>query len=163
MGKTTKKKKMTFKRVKRIFKNVCTEIANYFVSLWKKFMNLPKYVRNIAMVWVVVLLIIIIIIIASTSNNKHLDEYYKLENIISESTLDYVKDKKIYPVKDSKLKLDMDVLEEYGNLNSKKLKEKSCKGFSLSYYDEEKDDYVIKSYISCDKYMTKDYKDYKDK
>ena len=41
------------------------------------------------------------------------------------------------------------------------IKENKCEGFSVSYYDDKKEDYVINSYINCKKYTTRGYSDYK--
>ncbi len=149
------------KRVKRIARNVIKELGNSFKSLIDKFNKLPEHIKKIIEVWAVVVVIIIIIILASTSNKKYLDDYYELENGIVESTLRYVKKNEIYPVKESKLKLDINELDEFGGLERQELDEKKCVGFTMTYYDEETDEYIIKPYINCDKYTTKDYNEYK--
>lgn len=163
MAKKTAKKKWSFKRIKRIFRNVLKEISDGCKSLHKKFMELPKHIKTIMFVWIGVVALILLIIIATAGNNKQLEEYANLENLLVDSTLKYLNNsnEKIYPVMESRLKLDINVLKEFANLNTKELDEKSCKGFTLTYYDDDKEEYVIRPYISCDKYTTKEYKDYK--
>lgn len=161
MKKETKKKKMSLKRLKRILKNVGKEFVDYFKSIWKKFSSLPKHIKTICGVWLAVIVIIIVIIFASSTNKKHLEEYYELEDLVKEATLKYVEKANIYPVKDSKLKLDIEELKEFSSFSSKELDDKACKGFSLTYYNEDEEEYVIRSFIKCDKYTTKEYSDYK--
>ena len=47
------------------------------------------------------------------------------------------------------------------DLTEEDIAHKSCDGFSIVYYDDEQDEYVIDSYLNCKKYTSKNYWDYK--
>ena len=75
--------------------------------------------------------------------------------------IDYVTTYSLYPTKDSKLKLDLEILKEDNHIYPEDIKDKSCVGFSLIYYDDKDEKYVADSYINCEKYTTKGFSDYK--
>lgn len=155
------RKKFTLKKVKNILLKVWKNIVQFFKSLYERFMSLPAKVRYIVYVWFTVVVVIILIIILANSNNKHIDNYVAIEKSINEATLKYVEDNELYPLTENKLKLDYNVLVDNKYLSDKELKENNCEGFSVSYYDDAKEEYVINSYINCKKYTTKYYSDYK--
>ncbi len=102
------------------------------------------------------------IVIATSNNNKQLEKYYELEDKITEATEEYLKKNELYPVKDSRLRLDIDTLSNYASLATKDLKDNKCNGFSVSYFDDVEGEYVVKSLIKCDGYKSKEYNDYKE-
>ncbi len=155
------KKKLTLKRIKRIFINVWKEIVHFFKSLYERFMELPKNIRYIIYVWLGVIAIILVIIIATTTNNKYLDKYELIESDMNKAMLDYVQENELYPLSESKLKIDVNVLIDYNYLNESDIIDNKCQGFSVAYYSEDKEDYVINSYLNCKNYTTKGYSDYK--
>ncbi|MDE5889126.1 MAG: hypothetical protein K2H20_03805, partial [Bacilli bacterium] len=75
--------------------------------------------------------------------------------------LDYVKENELYPLAEAKLKLDVNVLIDYNYLHESDIVDNKCEGFSIAYYNEEKEDYVVSSYLNCKNYTTKGYSDYK--
>lgn len=161
MQKVKKKKKLTLKRVKRILINVWKEIVQFFKSLYERFMELPKNIRYIIYIWVGVIAIILVIIIATTTNNKYLDKYELIEGDMNKAMLDYVQENELYPLSESKLKIDVNVLIDYNYLSESDIADNKCEGFSIAYYNEDKEDYVINSYLNCKNYTTKGYSDYK--
>lgn len=157
----TKKKKLSLKKIKKIFVNIGRKIVKYVKSLWEKFMALPRNTRYIVYVWGVVFLVIVFLIAISRGNNIFLEDYQNLEKAMNVGALDYVETYSLYPVKGNKLKLDLEFLEENNYVYSEDIKDKTCAGFSLVHFDDEEEKYVISSYINCDKYTTEGYSDYK--
>lgn len=156
-----KRKKISFKKVKKAFANLMNKIVKKVKELWNKFMTLPNKVRYIVYVWAIVFLIVIILIVASRNNNEFLKDYQNLESAMNTGALDYVNSHSLYPVKDNKLKLDLEFLKEDNYVYEEDINDKSCVGFSLVHYDDKEEKYVINSYINCDKYTTEGYSDYK--
>ncbi|MGN1371880.1 MAG: hypothetical protein ACI4XM_06380 [Candidatus Coprovivens sp.] len=158
---SSSKKKSILKKMKIVFTRLLKKIVNWFKELWKKFMSLPSKTRYIVYVWLVIFILIISLILLSNSNKVFLQDYIDTENAISSGALDYVTSNSLYPVKENKLKLDLDFLREDNYVYDSAIKDNSCTGFSLVYYDDKNEDYVVNSYINCDKYTTKGYSDYK--
>lgn len=154
MKKVNKKRSFSFKK---IFK----KIGSYFKNLYLKFMALPNKLRCIIYIWSVAVILILILIFGTASNNKLIDRYQNIENIINEAALQYVEVNEIYPSRDNKLKLDVEVLKDLNYVTSKEIDDDTCEGYSLVYYDDESDSYTSKTYINCKKYTTTDYFDYK--
>ena len=150
------------------FKKVMRKIAKFFARLFKKiglffkksynsFMKLKPYIRYIIYVWTIIILILIIFIFVSKSNNEYINKYKTYENNFKNISLEYVKEKKVYPTKEKPIKLSLDMLKAYGYISSNDIEDKSCVGYSMVYYDDEHEDYNIKTYINCDKYTTEGY------
>lgn len=156
-----RKQKFTLKKVKKLFLDIWKNVCKFFKTLYGRFMNLPQNVRSIIYVWAVVVFIVVLMIVLTSSNNQFLKQYVTIENEMNASTLDYVKSNELYAVSSNKLKLDLNVLLDYDYLYEDAISDKTCEGFSLVYYDEEKEDYDVDSYINCDKYTTSGYSDYK--
>ncbi len=154
MKKVNKKKSFSFKKM---FK----KIGTFFKNLYLKFMALPNKLRYIIYIWSVAVILILILIFGTASNNKLIDRYQNVENIINEAALKYVEVNEIYPSRDNKLKLDVEVLKDLNYVTSKEIDDDTCEGYSLVYYDDESDSYTSKTYINCKKYTTTDYFDYK--
>lgn len=159
--KKLKRKKINFKKIKKSFINLAKKIVKKVKELWAKFMALPSKVRYIVYIWSVVFLIVVVLIVASRNNNEFLKDYQNLENAMSSGALDYVNSHSLYPVKDNKLKLDLELLTEDNYVYEEDINDKSCVGFSLVHYDDKDEKYVVSSYINCDKYTTDGYSDYK--
>jgi len=159
MAKKTKKKNI-LENIKNFFKKLWQIISNFFKKLWKKFMKLPKYIRLIVYVWLIVLLIILILIYSSHKNSLYNNKYEQFENEITEATKSYLEDNNIYPSIDKKLKLDINFLIDDGELYEDTITDKTCLGFSISYYNDQTEDYVIDSYLNCKHYTTNGYLDY---
>ena len=162
---TKKKKSISFKRrLTRIWKRI-KRFGRLFVEevkeLWNKFMNLPKRVKTIIYIWGAVLLIILIIIVAGHSNNVFLGDYKRLEEKMNEAALTYVQGYSLYMSKDNRLNLNLEVLKKEKLIDDEDISDKSCEGFSLVYYDDLNAEYVVDSYINCDKYTTEGYSDNK--
>ena len=64
-----KKKKLSLKKIKKMFVNIGRKIVKHVKSLWKKFMELPQNTRYIIYVWGVVFLVIVFLIAISRGNN----------------------------------------------------------------------------------------------
>ena len=158
--------------IKNNFKNFLYKTKKMFAKLWKsikkiaiqlkdKFMGLPKKIRMIIYVWAIVLLLLIIFIVATSSSKKFYAKYSTYESNISESALKYIKDKNIYTTVDKKLVIDLSVLKEENYVTSLQIEDDTCDGISVVYYDDQKDEYVIDSYLNCKRYTSKYYWDYK--
>lgn len=156
-----RKKKFSLKKVKKFFINLWEKIRDFVVSLLKQFLSLPKKIRYIIYVWAAVVVLVIIIIVASSTNNKYLSKYKEIEEDINYATSIYVKENALFPLQENKLKLDINVLLDENLMYDDDINENKCEGFSVSYYDENQEDYVINSYINCKKYTTRGYSDYK--
>ncbi len=160
--KTKKKKlKINFKKIKRFFITIGKTISSKVKELWNKFMSLPKVTRQIVYIWSGVILIILVLIIAGSNNKTFLKDYQTLEKTMNSAVLSYLEENEFYPSKDNKLKLDLDFLLEENRVYAEEVKDKSCRGFTLSHYDDKNSKYVVNSYINCDKYTTEGYEDYK--
>lgn len=162
---TKKRKGISFKkRLLRIWKKI-KRFGKLFVeevkNLWNKFIGLPKKVKNIVYIWGAVLLIVLIIIIAGHSNNVFLGDYKDLEEKMNEAAVTYVQGYQLYMSKDNRLNLNLEVLQKEELITNEDISDKSCEGFSLVYYDDLNAEYVVDSYINCDKYTTDGYSDYK--
>jgi hypothetical protein len=70
-------------------------------------------------------------------------------------------DKKIYATIDKKITVDLAVLKEEKYLSTTAIDDDTCDGFSVVYYDDDKSEYVIDSYLNCKRYTSKNYWDYK--
>lgn len=151
------KKKFTLKKVKRIFINLLREIGNLFKGLFKKFMKLSKTTRAITCVWAVIVVLLIVLVFASSSNSKFLGSYSELENKMNEAAINYLKEYKIYPLSTNKEKIDMQLLLDFSTLYESDIFDKTCVGYSIGYYDEDSEDYVVNSYLNCKKYTTDGY------
>lgn len=158
--------------IKKGFKKFLHNIKKAFAKLWKsikriakqlkdKFMELPKKIRMIIYVWAVVLLLLIIFIAATSGAKNFYAKYNTYESNISEATLKYIKDKNIYTTSDKKIIVDLAVLKEENYVSSLQIDDDTCDGISVVYYDDQKDEYVIESYLNCKRYTSKYYWDYK--
>lgn len=146
--------KKVFLRIKKVVVKAIKEILN-------KINALPSYVKKISLLWIVIVVIILILIFATNANNKFIAKYENLEKEMNTGALDYVESNNLYPLKGNKLKLDLDLLLEYNYVYDEHVVDDSCKGFSVVYYDDFKEEYVINSYLNCENYTTDEYYDYK--
>lgn len=149
------------KLLKKYFLKFVSFMKNFVVDLYKKFMELPKKVRYIIGVWVVVVILLVSFIACSNSSKKFYEKYTLFEQNISARALEYVKDRGIYATQDHKLVLDLEILKEENYIGGSELIDNTCEGISVIYYNDEKDEYVIDSYVNCDDYTSKNYWDYK--
>ncbi len=156
-----KKKSFNFDKVKEFVISIGDKTITFFKNLYNKFMALPLKVRYVTYVWVVVFVIIVTLIIAGSSNTKFLDKYLDLENTMNDSAVDYAQSNSLYPVKDNKLVIDLQILNDYGYIYESDIFDNTCEGYSVVYYDDMNDKYVVSSYLNCDKYTTKYYWDYR--
>jgi len=154
-------KKVVTKKKKSKFSRIMNEIGKSFTAsinnLVKKFQKTSKEFKIILGVWVAVILIIVIVVAMVNSNKKTVAAHEKIQNEVKAAALDYVKEKKLYPTSNQKLRLNMEVLIENGNLYKDNLTDKTCVGYALVYFDESKENYVIEPYISCKNYITDGY------
>jgi len=144
--------------VARFFKKVGNAIKRSCKKAYISFMKLKKQVRMVIYVWCIVLLVFVVFIISASINNKFISRYEKIEGHLSDAALVYVDENRVFPTKANPVKLSMDMLITDGYLISAKIDDSSCKGYSSIYYDDEHDEFKVKSYINCDKYTTKGYK-----
>lgn len=151
------KKKFTLKKIKRIFINLLREIGNLFKELFNKFMKLSAPVRAITCVWAVIAVLLILLVFAGSSNSKFLGSYSELENKMNEAAINYLKEYNLYPLSTNKEKIDIQLLLEFSTLYESDIFDDTCVGYSAGYYDEDSDDYVVKSYLNCKKYTTEGY------
>lgn len=151
------KKKFTLKKVKRVFINLIREIGNLFKGLFNSFMKLSATTRAIACVWAVIAVLLIGLVFAGSSNSKFLSTYNDLENKMNEAAVNYLKEYNLYPLSTNKEKIDMHLLLNFSTLYETDIFDDTCVGYSIGYYDEDSEDYVVKSYLNCKKYTTEGY------
>lgn len=171
--KQTEKKEMDFKeKMKRAFKKFCVRSKKFFIKIWNyikkfskylkdKFMALPVKVRLVIYVWAAVLLVLLIFIGATGSSKKFFNKYSTFEANVSAAALEYVKDKNIFATIDKKIHIELAVLKEEKYVNATDIDDNTCEGVSVVYYDDSKSEYVVDTYLNCDKYTSKYYWDYK--
>jgi len=145
-----KKKKSGFKRTLR-------KIGNWFVSLKNNFFKLKKHVRYIIYVWAIVILVLLLLVACTNINSKKIDKYQKMETELKTATLTYVMRNEIYPNVSNKWTITLEELKEMHYISDKEIPDNSCKGFSVVYYNENQEDYVVNSYINCKHYTSKNY------
>lgn len=156
-SKKVTKKKFTLKKVKRIFINLLREIGNLFKGLFNKFMQLSVNTRAIICVWVVIVGLLIALVFVGSSNNNFIGTYSELENKMNEAAINYFKKYEIYPLSTNKERLDMQLLLDFSSLYESDIFDDTCVGYSVGYYDEDSEDYVVNSYLNCKKYTTEGY------
>lgn len=167
------KKEIDFKeKVKKSFKRFCAKSKKFFIKIWNyikrflknlkdKFMELPKKVRLVIYVWAVVLLLLLIFIEATSSSKKFFNKYSTFESNVSAAALEYVKDKNIFATIDKKVHVELAILREEKYVDATDIDDNTCEGVSVIYYDDSKSEYVVDTYLNCDKYTSKYYWDYK--
>ena len=158
MNKEKSKFKIFLRKVLRVLYKVWKKICTVFKNLWASFMSLKSYVRAIVYVWVAIAVVLVAFILLSNSNNKFVKAHEDIELAIKNATLDYVKSNNVYPTEAKPVKLSLDMLKLDNYIYESDITDKSCKGYSTVYYDDEHYDYKVKSYINCDKYTTDGYK-----
>lgn len=139
--------------------NFLKKVRRPFVKLINYVKGINKDTKLIVGVWVLVLLIILVIALFVSGSNNSRQKYYDMEKAIEVGTLAYVEEKGIYPTKEGKEMIPLESLLLSGDVYDTDVADSSCTGFSIVYYDDENSKYIIESYISCDKYTTKDYTD----
>ena len=154
MKKSNKKKKR--KSLKTIIKTILTNIKNFFVNIYIKFKKLPKKLQKLIILWLAIFIIIVVLIFFCGTNKKIVVNHEKMENDVVSAALDYVKTRELYPTKDQKMRLNINTLIENGDLYDDAV-DKSCIGYALIFYDEDKSDYNVKAYLSCKNYETDGY------
>lgn len=150
-------KKKFIKNLKKLW----LAIKNFVIGLYKKFMELPKKVRYVIGIWVLVVVVLLVFIGGADGTNKFYSKYAAYEEAITKKALIYVNQNNIYATVDNKLIVDLEVLKENKLITDADIDDDTCEGISVVYYDDEKDDYVINSYLNCKKYTSKNYWDYK--
>ena len=148
-------------KVKRIFKEIGKSISEFFKGLWNKFQALPTKVKAIGGLWLVIIIVIIILISTTSSNKNILKTYQGYEKLINEATLKYIEANQYYGTRDNKVKVDLEELKDANLITEKDLPDNTCKGYSLTYYDDKASSFNSVSYINCKKYTSEDYYDYK--
>ena len=152
-----RKRKLTFKKIKKIFALLGSEIKNWFVNLHKKFLLLSKKVQIIIKIWAVVFLIIIVLVIGSIINNNHVNKYKEFEEIIANATYTYYNKEDLHASEGQPEKVDLIYLIDQGYIDNDEISSKKCTGFGYIYDSEETGDYVTKGYINCKHYTTEGY------
>ena len=163
MKKEDIKKKIVkaLRKIKKIFIKLGNAIKNLVLNIWKKFLDLPKKVRYVLIVWAGVLVVLLLFIAIANSSNKFFDKYKELEQEVNDAALKYVNKNEIYVSKENKLILDIEILQKEKYITNNDFKDKSCEGFSVIYYDDLQEEYKIDSYLNCKEYTTENYWDYK--
>lgn len=148
-------------KTKKLFKRLWSFIKKTAIKLKDKFMELPKKIRMVIYVWCAVIVILFLFIAITNGSNKFYAKYSEMENAISDKALKYVQDRNFYATKDNKLKIDLQTLKDEKYVTSAILTDNTCEGVIVVYYDDAKDDYVVDSYLNCERYTSKNYWDYK--
>ena len=148
-------------KLKKSFKKIFNNFKKFCIKLWNMFLELPKKSRIIILVWIAILAIILLIICFSNNTNKFYDKYATFENNISTKALRYVEENDIFTTKDNKLVINLEILQQENYVTTDDISDKTCEGISVVYYDDAKDEYVVDTYLNCEKYTSKNYWDYK--
>ena len=156
-----KKKKLSFKKIKKMLLAIGTEIKNKFVNLHKKFLSLSKKTQIVIKVWSIVLIIILILIFATIINNNHVNKYKKFEEVLANATYTYYSKEDLHAPENQPEKVDLSFLIDQGYITEKEVGNKKCVGFGYIYDSEKDGDYVTKGYINCKHYTTSGYSDIK--
>ena len=151
------KKKKKSSKFSRIMKEIGKSIVELFKKLIEKFKKTSKEFKILLVIWILVLIIIFVVLGIFKANKKSIAEHKKIENEIKKAALVYVEDKQLFPTSDQKLRLNMEVLIQNGNLYKDQVTDNTCVGYALIYHDEEKNTYVIEPYLSCKSYVTDGY------
>lgn len=146
---------MKRKKKDNIFKRIINGIKNFFVNIYNNFMKLKLVWRRVIILWIIILLIIILLIIFSGTNKASNNKHKKIENAINIAAINYVTDKGLYGTVDQKLRISIDELIDENYFSLDDLKDKSCTGYSLIYY--ENDVHHADSYLLCKNYTTDGY------
>lgn len=154
------KKGKKFKKVKRIFLESCKELC-------ANFLQIPIKIRYIVGVWLGIFLILVFLIAFTNRNNKKMDSYLAMEEQMNKAMLNYVTNHSIYTTNETYFKMSLDALIRYTDLEQESLYDSSCTGYSIAYFNDEKetekeeDKYRIQSFVHCDSYTSSHYNDYK--
>ncbi len=151
----------TSNQIAKAFKNIIKKIGNFFKKITEKIKALPSKIKAIIIVWLVILLIIILLIVMISSNKNKLETYHNYEKVVNDAAIKYVTNNSLHGAKESKLKVDLEVLKDEGLITENDLKDNTCLGYSLTYYDSETDTYSSNSYINCKGYTSEDYYEFK--
>lgn len=150
-----KSKEKELSRKKR--SNFIKKVKRPFVKLIKYIKSINRTTKLIVGVWTLVLLIILVISLFVSGSNSSRQKYYDMEKAMDTGTLAYVEEMGIYPTREGKEIIPLEALLLSRDVYDTDVADPSCTGFSIVYYDDENSKYVVESYISCDKYTTKDY------
>lgn len=140
--------------------NLVKKVKKIFSKMVSKIKGIDSKTKSIIVVWAIILVVILLMALLVSSSNENREKYYKMEKAMTDAVLDYVKTEGIYPVKDSKANIPLESLVLGNYLYKSDIADDSCKGYSVVYYNGDEEQYVVESYISCDKYTTKYYSDY---
>ena len=158
VNKLEKEKSKEVSRKKR--SNFVKKIKKIFSKIVNKIKSIGTKTKAIVLVWVVIILLIVLMALLVSTSNESRAKYHKMEKAMTDAVLDYVKTEEIYPVKDAKANIPLESLLLGNYLYKSDVADDSCKGYSIVYYNGDEEQYVVESYISCDKYTTKYYSDY---
>lgn len=145
------------KSFKRVLKDILRAIVSYLISLRDNFMKLSKTTRRIIYVWLIVAVVVLLLALFANLNAKKIESHQLMEQKLEVATKQYVTKMEFYPNVNKKLKVDMDMLVAEKYLTDEDITDKTCKGYSVVYYDEVEEKYHIESYINCKHYTTKDF------
>lgn len=157
-----KRKKFSWKRFKRIMKNLGKVFKEEILNFLNKIKNLSTPLKNILKIWILIFIIILVMLIVCNSNNKMIAKHQKIENAVKIAAQEFVKKEELYSSANQRLNVDMNVLLDNGFLDSSKVTDKTCNGYASIYWNEKKEEYVIESYINCKRYTTDGYKENKE-
>ena len=80
-----------------------------------------------------------------------------MEQALTNAALTYVEEQEIVNTPGKKLKIEMNQLIDFNYVMDSEITDKTCKGFTIVYYNETEDRNVANSYINCKHYTTEDY------
>lgn len=148
-------------KVKKLAKKLLDNLLKLLKSIWDKFMSLPQKVRLIIYVWLVVIISLLAFIGISNSTKKFYSKYELYEKNVSAGALRYVEANNLYTTKENKLRIELATLKEENYVGASDIDDNSCEGISVVYYEDDKEEFAIDTYLNCDKYTSKYYWDYK--
>lgn len=155
-----KKKNIMKKKVRKIVQKVKMFFVDNFNKIKNKYNSLDKFSKQIIFVWLGVLLIIVCMSIFVSLSKASLKKYTNMEQAMDEAAFNYAYNNDVYGTKDEKVILPLKSLLLTDDLSEEDVAHKSCDGFSVIYYDDELEKYIVESFISCDRYTSEFYNDY---
>ena len=148
------------KKKKNGFKRFLRKIGNFFVNLKNNFFRLKKKVRYIIYVWLIVIVVLLVLVGCSNHNAKNVEAHQKIEAELRNATLTYVSRNEIYPNVSNKWKVTIDQLKELKYITDSEITDKTCKGYSIIYYNENINDYVEQDDVLMTLYTNKEITDF---
>lgn len=155
-----KKKEISKKKIKKVLSNIKQFFSDLFDNIKTKYNSMNKTTKQIMFVWLGVFCIIVFMVLFVSLAKLSSKKYINMESAMDKAALNYVESGNMYATKDEKIKIPLKSLLLTEDMSEEDVAHKSCDGYSVVYYNDEDEKYIVESYISCDKYTSDFYNDY---